>query len=324
MPANFDGSEVCQDCVRDGSSSCEKCQKARLDPKLEQQNVPSPAIKPPIDNNNSDYLLIMKNYINMTVNKFVFEEKGGGPSSTTVPLSTTAIESSLSLIDLQDSAALRQRAYQLYMDYYDTSIKPYYERGVELALSGHQLGQDETVSTFWKAYLEYVSNTFKSLLVYEYRLPGFERLSRSDSYKLTKNAVFIASAIQKAKLFINGDYYLVLPGDIQLSMMWFGKAFEEDIRVRLAESMAELAAYQLTNYDMALIMPFMITKRTDLELDNVNTVAELNKYYAEALQQELISSGRDKEFFERFSKLLDNLYAVNDSLLHKQFVDLSN
>ena len=307
-----------------------KNEKERLQLKVETENaqeksttIAAGTSKSSAVTNQNKNLFTIKNLIKSSTNKLISNQdtKSLLPNISFLNVYLdTPFESNLIVFNL-----LRDRAYQLYTEYFNSNVIPYYEKALVIAsqpdLASQYSSQNVTVTEFWRAFINYISFMFQVLVKYIIQLPGFSQLVRRDLNLLLKNNIFIVNGILNSKLLIDNEYYLTMPGEVHMSRSGMITAVGIELYEKIINALKETNDIKFTNYELALILPYIITNRAESELQDCREVEKLNDYYKKALFYEMNLNNREKEFFEKFSKLLACFPEINSSLTN-QIVDL--
>lgn len=167
----------------------------------------------------------------------------------------TPMESSLVFLSL-----LRDKSYQLFMEDDLTRQSEYNKAHV---LIKHRItefeGHDATLTQVVAAYVEKMYLNFRQWLKYLNELPGFDQIPRCDINVLMKQNFITIYGLFCSKLFIDGEYYHVLPGGIIFCRKWIEKVFGVELTDWSFDYQKDLKKLALSDSEMSLFLPYIFT-----------------------------------------------------------------
>lgn len=203
------------------------------------------------------------------------------------------------------SSLLNDKIYQVYNEH-TKSINFYYERAKEMCenpkLSAESSGQqaDLTIEKVWSSLVESIPGFVKTVIAFAKEVPGFNDLNQRDFANIINNKLFDFFIISNAILFINGESYLYLPGNIRYTRHWMNRIKTPQITDKLFEFVAEFNELFLTSKEKALLIVLLFTMPDVDSLVEPKTLSDLNEYYARALLYEFDVNKRDLSFMTLF------------------------
>ncbi|CAF0911850.1 unnamed protein product [Brachionus calyciflorus] len=176
-------------------------------------------------------------------------------------------------------------------------------RALNLIENGYQSNR----TNLTKNYIQYVKKKdlfflathVLSMLEIFRDLPGFQRLSPSDVKTLLCEQFFTILGIRTIKLFLNGDYFLMLDSTIQMDKFLFEMIMGENVTKEVFTFYDKLNSLELTDAEIALLIPFYLSVNNVL---NSDLLRELNEYYSRALLYEFSLNRRSQDFIDKFAK----------------------
>lgn len=126
----------------------------------------------------------------------------------------TASERSLFVLTL-----LKDKCFQLYKEI-TLHYKPDQERALKLIEEGVDcefFGFDLPIEVLWSAFCKLVADFTRTLVQTIRQLPGFDKFDTNDVSVLINEGLFGAYGLSVAKLFINGNFYVMIGDDIQMN-----------------------------------------------------------------------------------------------------------
>lgn len=235
----------------------------------------------------------------------------------------TPMESSLVFLSL-----LRDKSYQLFIEDDMTRQSEYNKAQV---LIKHRItefeGHDATLPQVVAAYVEKMYLNFRQWLKYLNELPGFDQIPRCDINVLMKQNFITIYGLFCSKLFINGEYYHVLPGGIIFSRKWIEKVFGLELTDWSFDYQKDLKKLALSDSEMSLFLPYIFTNPysnslslkyklihltccysiDEDELTKRAEIKKINEFYHRALLNEFSLNRRTKQFQANVKKVQANL-----------------
>ena len=197
---------------------------------------------------------------NFNFNEFIIQESIFQPSdilpktSFTDQFLNSNNQSMLFMLTL-----IRDICYQLYKHL----VKPY-ERQRELAKHLIQNnvnifpGYDATLDQAWAAIINHLSMHIKTFMEYTKQLPGFDKMDLEDLGAILKENLSFMGSLRVHYLHINDECYFMYD-DIQFSRKWLEKLVGEKACDRTLEFHKKLSILKLTDQEMGLFFPFILT-----------------------------------------------------------------
>lgn len=156
---------------------------------------------------------------------------------------------------------LRDKSYQLYKEHtreYDSQ----HESALGLANKGLKIKfsvNKEAVSQFWKKDLVFLSNHARSLIIHFKNIPGFNRMCAKDQSSTINDRLFTILLFYTSKLFINGEFYLMIAENIPINKEACLCIFGEYFTKQFFEFQIKLNSLCLTDHELALLVPFVLS-----------------------------------------------------------------
>jgi hypothetical protein len=156
-------------------------------------------------------------------------------------------------------AIIRDKCYQLYNQFTKSNQK-LYERAKELIKNKvtEFEGRNARKEDVYAKFLNQMTIHVKEYLLYTQDLPGFNKIAVEDLNAIHKENVAAMFTLKFHKLHINGECYF-MADDIQITRKWS----EEIAGVKASDFVFEfhqkLSDLKLTDQEMSLIFPFIIT-----------------------------------------------------------------
>ena len=219
---------------------------------------------------------------------------------------------------------MRDKSYQLYIVLENTFYKPDLERGKVLVSQQHAMstftGHDATISEVWSGVFKNIADTLSFIFKFVSELPGFSNLSPRDLGLLIKQHFFEIHGYIIYKLWINDEFFLLLPNGIQFTKNWIRKTMGEAALNMMLEQVRRLCLLSVNDYEIALIIPYCLSRKTDIPgLENPSELIKINEYYNQALYNEFCLNKRSKEFLARLSDVI-YFFPIIDSDLKSRTV----
>jgi hypothetical protein len=89
------------------------------------------------------------------------------------------------------------------------------------------------------------------------QLPGLNQLSESDVHRLVKSKFFCIYGFFINCVYINGECYLTLPGDVQVTRRWSNLIMGPEITQRQFDYQEKISEF--TETELALLIPYSLT-----------------------------------------------------------------
>lgn len=190
------------------------------------------------------------------------------------------------------------------------NINYYYDRAKELCenpeLSAESMRNqsDLTVEKVWSSLVESIPNFVKTVIAFAKEIPGLNELNQKDFATIINNKLFDFFIISNSILFINGDSFLYLPGNIRYTRYWMNRIKTREITDKLFAFVAEFNELFLTSKEKALLVVLLFTMPDVDGLDDLDTLRDLNEYYTRALLYEFDVNKRDFNFMCKFKDVI--------------------
>ncbi len=158
--------------------------------------------------------------------------------------------------------SLRDKTFNLFK-MYSSRYDSMYERAVYYTSQNIQYvdGRDDVkLSEIWSAVMYTISNDLEPMAKYLNSLPGFSFLKRNDFSNLFKENLFTIYILTTIRLYINGELYYCLNGNIQYTRKRMGQAFGFQATDKMFECALRLQEIKITESELALLIPYIITQ----------------------------------------------------------------
>ena len=201
---------------------------------------------------------------------------------------------------------LRDRAYQSYLEHIGRMMAPFYEKAQELARLklDKPPGQDVNKHDLWAAYMAHTKDTIETTVKFIKSLPGFAQLNPGDLQVLLKKRTYMVTGFFKFKMFINNEYYLLLPEGIQFTKENVFKMSGSELGAQIIGLFGAVSEMRFEDDELALIVPYVLTLAESDKILYPQDVQKLNAYYQNALMYEFDLNARSDEFYEKFKQIL--------------------
>ncbi|CAF0944023.1 unnamed protein product [Brachionus calyciflorus] len=135
------------------------------------------------------------------------------------------------------------------------------------------------------------------------QLPGFSHFKTNDLKTIMNTHFFTILTLRQHKLFINGDFYFMLDGNIQLNRDVVAALFNKKARDYVFHFWSCLKSLNLTEKEMGLIIPFLLSS-IYYNLENQSLMKQIYEYYCMALFNEFKINKRNFDFMSKFSQVV--------------------
>jgi hypothetical protein len=115
----------------------------------------------------------------------------------------------------------------------------------------------------WEAYKSFIKNLTSIIFSFVNELPGFDKVCQHDLTSLVDNSVPILLPFLNSKLYIDGEFYLLL-GSFLVDKFLFMEFFGKTIYDSYTEFMNNIQRLNLTNEEISLLIPFILTSPSKL------------------------------------------------------------
>jgi hypothetical protein len=224
------------------------------------------------NNNNNSHLtnlITMQNLIKSSTTRLI----ASNPEPATLIAHTSyaavclnsRMETNLAVLNL-----VRDKCYQLYMD-------RYFGRGGarELAqrmatkkiIAGGLVVTNSTTRqlTFkeaWPLINEYSTTRFHEFYEYALVLPGVDKVSKTDLGALLSNIYLVMSGFMHTRMIVDGESFIMMPGGVQCDRRMIETMMGVEVSDRVFELHAKLAHWRVTDHEIALLVPVILTMET--------------------------------------------------------------
>jgi hypothetical protein len=124
--------------------------------------------------------------------------------------------------------------------------------------------EELTPKEVWHGLREKMTIGVKSVFTYTKELPGLGELCSDDLNILVKSTFFLVSLIFLSKLYLDGEFYLRLPGNIRLSRKWVAVLMGTALGERILAFMQKIKDMDISERERALLIPCIITSRSGI------------------------------------------------------------
>ncbi|CAF0864713.1 unnamed protein product [Brachionus calyciflorus] len=216
---------------------------------------------------------------------------------------------------------LRDRCYQLYIQYTEKYEKQY-EKALRVInkIEGSLVNESIPKKVLWENFLKETFDHSKSLYAYAKQLPGFDTLCSDDFLKIINSNIFIMFGLRTHKLFIDGEHYLIHPNNVQFNRNNMYKTIGIDLTNRVLYYHAKLSSLNLTNQEISLLVPFMLTS-TKSDFVDPDNIKYMNEYFKQALTYEFSLNKRTSSFISQLAQYLSFTVEINDMAMNLKYVD---
>lgn len=155
---------------------------------------------------------------------------------------------------------IRDKVHQLYIDL----TKPnemYLQRAKELIKNNIKIfeGHDAPEKEVYDAYMEDMQNHAHIFVSFVKNLPGFNNICQKDLTSIINGNLPNLLGFKITKLYINGESYFCMKNNLQLTRDWHIRLFGEAHCNAIFEFHNKLSSLKLTNQEMSLLIPFILT-----------------------------------------------------------------
>ncbi len=230
------------------------------------------------------------------------------------------------------SSLINDKIYQLYIEHSKRTYS-YYDKSVKLSQNRDQQlkGYDCSLKEIWNALIESIPEFVKSVILFAREIPGLNEISNNDFSIIINNRLFDFYIIMNSVLFINGESYMYLKDDIVYTREWHNKIKGKEKTDALFSFAEFFNSLNFTTKEKALLIAYVFTlpgifsknfliyllillfelnylkTKKDQNVQDLNTLRDLNEYYTRALLYEFDLNLRNCEFLANFSKVKINL-----------------
>ena len=110
----------------------------------------------------------------------------------------------------------------------------------------------------WNAYKNYIKNLAGSFVSFAKELPGFDKMCQHDFTSIVEANISIFFAFSNTKLHKDNDFFIVF-GDVVIDQYLMADFFGNSIYESFCECSANIKSLNLTNQEISLLLPFIIT-----------------------------------------------------------------
>nr|ASL70507.1 nuclear receptor [Brachionus rotundiformis] len=136
-------------------------------------------------------------------------------------------------------------------------------------------------------------------------LPGFQNIEKNDIAKVISNGFFVVFGFLTQKLFINGDFFLMLDEETPMNRELFALVTTELVRDSAFEFFSNFRNLNLTEQEYSLLIPaFLTVYNSDRKLEKPKLLKEIGDYYSKALSYEFSLNNRNEQFMDKFFKAI--------------------
>ena len=128
-----------------------------------------------------------------------------------------------------------------------------------VSVSNNQASNEELkVDQVWPLLRDYLKSSASYYMPYMNELPGFEDISQTDLNLLISHNLPVFLRFKFGRLFVNDELHLVL-NNIRINRGWLNQFFGEIICNYFFEFVELVDSLNLTNYETALLVPYLLT-----------------------------------------------------------------
>lgn len=155
---------------------------------------------------------------------------------------------------------LRDKCYQLF-----TKARKYFAPSFAHAIKARSivdyvpLGLDNSREVAWSFMLNYMDQYSRVFAQFVKSLPGFGRICDHDLFTVIKSRIFSCMQISTDHLVIDGEYYLLLNDQCQMSRALLVKVLNEEIAHEIFDFHTCLKALELSEHEMGVIVPLILS-----------------------------------------------------------------
>ncbi|CAF0991456.1 unnamed protein product [Brachionus calyciflorus] len=209
---------------------------------------------------------------------------------------------------------LRDKSYQIYREQ-TLKFECHEMRALKLLELGNyeaprKIYDEETINKLRQLDMDFLKNHVSSMFLILSELPGFQRVKEHDLNTMINGNFFSVLTLRTFRLFLNGDYFLMLDQNTQLNKEAFGIVAGEKVRDYIFEYIFNLKSLNLTPQEIGLLIPFYFSIFNE-NLEEPDLIREINEYYTRALYYEFNLNHRSTEFMEKFVKVIRSAPTVN-------------
>ena len=218
---------------------------------------------------------------------------------------------------------LRDRAYQVYMNNLKLVI-PYYDHVIErtkqakqalVQIQNHSANQVVHLSQVWHGFLAMTAKNIRLIVNYMSELPGLSDLTRKDLFNLVKINFFSLNGVFNMHLWIDDEFYLLLPNNIEFSKYWIDRVFGVELSNKVTEAYRNLKSMQFTNSELALFIPYLATRNSNNTLlENPKKIRLINEHFSRTMLNEFSLNKRDKSFLIKLSQIIADTPIINEDI----------
>jgi hypothetical protein len=177
---------------------------------------------------------------------------------------------------------LRDKCYQMFVEA-RKPLEPSYRRALQLVRTPAHLrppapGNELSADKVWTLVCAMLGQHVSRLAAYCQKLPGFDRIDLTDLATIIDQHTFAAIGLINSHLFIDGENYLMLNPDVQLTRHLMQKVLGPRFVCQIFTYHDNVNALGLSVYEIAAILPLILTS-PGLPLVNPQPLSELNEYY---------------------------------------------
>ena len=122
-----------------------------------------------------------------------------------------------------------------------------------------QVQKDEA----WQAYKSFMKSYSSIVVSFVKELPGFDKVCQHDLTSIIEHSLSIFYPFLNTKLYIDGEFYIIL-GNFLVDKFLFMEFFGKTIYDSYTEFMNNIQRLNLTNEEISLLIPFILTSPSKL------------------------------------------------------------
>nr|ASL70542.1 nuclear receptor [Brachionus calyciflorus] len=207
---------------------------------------------------------------------------------------------------------LRDKSSQLFKESI-CEFDSHEKKGIEMIESGNiiiRYYSEEFIIMVKKKMLRILEKHAWTLYKILCDLPGFQTFSVGDLKRILTSHFFVLLGLRTNRLFMNGDFFMFLDGDILLNRELFSLVMSKEISNFIFDFSYSIKAMNFTCQEFGLLMPFILSSQ-DSSLSDLNLLKEINEFYSKALVYEFNLNRRSIEFVKNFKKVISNAPLIN-------------
>nr|ASL70618.1 nuclear receptor [Brachionus koreanus] len=172
--------------------------------------------------------------------------------------------------------------------------------------------QNEFINDLKKKYLAHLAMHVQSIFSIVYELPGFKNISKHDLKFVISEGFFSTLIAKTIKLFRNENIFYMLDEKTVLNSNLFELITSKLVKDLVFEFYTGLSELKLTDQEYALMIPIFLSKFNFSEnMKEPQLLITLGEYYTKALVYEFSLNNRNREFLEKFAKIVSLAPKIN-------------